>query len=62
MIKAYRNFSQIVTLANAHKKDGRNLSPEDLSIIENGSVVFDGKEILWVGKDTDFPLEYLTPT
>jgi imidazolonepropionase len=45
MIKAYRNFSQIVTLSNALKKDGRNLSPEDLSIIENGSIVFNGKEI-----------------
>ncbi|MFI5390630.1 MAG: imidazolonepropionase [Bacteriovoracales bacterium] len=58
MIKAYRNFSQIVTLAKAFKKDGRNLLPEDLSIIENGSVVFNGKEILWVGKDSDFPAEY----
>lgn len=58
MIKAYRNFSQIVTLSNALKKDGRNLLPEDLSIIENGSVVFDGREILWVGKDSDFPPEY----
>ncbi len=58
MIKAYRNFSQIVTLSNALKKDGRNLSPEDLSIIENGSIVFNGKEILWVGKDSEFPEEY----
>ncbi len=58
MIKAYRNFSQIITLSNAYKKDGRNLLPEDLSIIENGSVVFNGKEILWVGKDSDFPEEY----
>ena len=58
MIKAYRNFSQIVTLSNAHKKDGRRLLSEDLSIIENGSVVFDGKEILWVGKDSDFPSQY----
>jgi imidazolonepropionase len=58
MIKAYRNFSQIVTLAKAFKKDGRNLLPEDLSIIENGSIVFNGKEILWVGKDSDFPAEY----
>ncbi len=58
MIKVYRNFSQIVTLANALKKDGRNLTPQDLSIIENGTIVFDGTKILWVGKDGDLPEKY----
>lgn len=57
MIKAYRQFSQIVTLDKAHNKDGRNLKPEDLSIIENGSVVFDDEKILWVGSDTSFEKE-----
>jgi imidazolonepropionase len=57
-MKAYRKFSQIITLDSAHAKDGRNLLPEDLSIIENASVVFDDQEILWVGKDDDFPAEF----
>ncbi len=57
-IRAYRNFSQIVTLESAWKKDGRNLLPEDLGIIENGSVVFSDNEIIWVGKDSDMPEEY----
>lgn len=65
-IKAYRNLSQIVTLENAYKKDGRRLLPADLSIIENASIVFKESinstddEILWVGKDNDFPKEYNT--
>ena len=57
-MKAYRNFAQIITMDSAHVKDGRNLLPEDLSILENASVVFDENEILWVGKDDDFPAEY----
>jgi len=57
-MKAYRNFSQIVTLNKAHEKDGRNLLPKDLSILENASVVFSDLEILWVGKDQDFPKVY----
>ncbi|TDJ07933.1 MAG: imidazolonepropionase [Deltaproteobacteria bacterium] len=58
-MQAYRNFAQIITMDAAHGKDGRNLAPEDLSILENASVVFDHNEILWVGKDDDFPAEYL---
>lgn len=57
-IKAYRNLSQILTLEKAHQKDGRHLITEDLSIIENGSVVFSEEEILWVGIDEDFPKQY----
>lgn len=59
-LKAFRNFSQIVTLSSAHQKDGRNLAPEDLSIIENASIIFDSDEIVWVGKDEDVPSEYLS--
>ncbi len=57
MIKAYRNFSQVITLKSAHEKDGRNLSPEDLTIISNASVIFDENEIIWVGSDKEFPNE-----
>ncbi len=58
-MKAYRKFSQIATLQGALVKDGRKLKAEDLSIIENGSVVFSNEKILWVGNDNDFPSEYL---
>ncbi|RLA65046.1 MAG: imidazolonepropionase [Epsilonproteobacteria bacterium] len=57
-MQVFRNFSQIITLDSAFAKDGRNLVPKDLSIISNASVVFDDKEILWVGKDIDFPAQY----
>ncbi|ATH09424.1 imidazolonepropionase [Halobacteriovorax marinus] len=57
-LKAFRNFSQIVTLENAYKKDGRHLLPEDLSIIENASIVFDSEEIVWVGEDSAIPSEF----
>ena len=40
-MKHFSNLSQILTLKDAHVKDGRNLKPEDLSIIEDASVVFD---------------------
>ncbi len=58
MQKHYKNFSQIITLTNAHNKDGRNLAPEDLSIIENASIIFDDKEILWVGPSSNLPSEF----
>ena len=58
MIKAYKNFSQILTLESSLKKDGRNLKPEDVSIIENGTIVFNEDKIIWVGEDADLPAEY----
>lgn len=58
-IKIFRNFSEIATLAPALKKDGRMLNPEDLGLIQNASLVYNQDEILWVGKDSDLPEEYL---
>jgi len=58
-MKIYKNLSQILTLESAHAKDGRNLIPDDLSLIENASVVFDENEILWVGETIDLPMKYL---
>lgn len=55
---SYRNFSQILTLENAFKKDGRRLTKDDLGIIENGSVVFSEEEIFWVGPDYQFPSKF----
>ncbi|MBF0298534.1 MAG: imidazolonepropionase [Oligoflexia bacterium] len=59
-IKAYRNLSQIVTLIDAYQKDGRNLKADDLTILENASIVFDDEKILWFGLERDFPDEYKT--
>lgn len=57
-LTVHRRYSQIVTLASAHKKDGRKLEPSDLGIIENGSMIFDQEKIIWVGPDSKFPDEY----
>lgn len=58
MLKAYTNLNEIVTLKSAHKKDGRRLLPEDLSIIKDGAIVFDENKILWVGETSRFPEQY----
>jgi imidazolonepropionase len=57
-MKVYRNIKQAITLQNALKKDGRNLKPDDLSIIENAALVFDDNKIIWVGKDNELPREF----
>lgn len=61
-MKAYRNLSQIVTMIDAYQKDGRNLKADDLTILENASVVFDDDiekgTILWLGLEKDFPAKY----
>ncbi len=58
-MKVYRHLNQILTLASAHQKDGRNLKPEDLSLIDDGAIVFDENHILWVGKDSELPVEFV---
>ncbi len=58
MIKAFTDLNEIVTLKSAHKKDGRRLLPEDLSIIKNGAIVFDETKIIWVGENAKFPEQY----
>ena len=58
MAKVLKNISQLVSLQGAWKKDGRNLLPEDLSIIEKGAVAFDLDQILWVGEEKDIPSTY----
>lgn len=57
-LQRYSNIKQVVTLSNAHVKDGRNLKPEDISIIENADIIFDDNSILWVGKSKELPEEY----
>lgn len=58
MIKTFKNLNEIVTLSSAHTKDGRNLNPDDLSIIKDGAIVFDEQTILWVGETKNLPNEY----
>lgn len=57
-MKACTDLNEIVTLKSAHKKDGRKLVPEDLSIIKNGAIVFDETKIIWVGETSRFPEQY----
>lgn len=53
-----KNFEQIITLKESYNKDGRNLMPSDLGIIQNGSIVFDDEQVHWVGPDAKIPSEY----
>jgi imidazolonepropionase len=52
-VRGLRNCSQIVTMASALKKDGRKIVPTDLSVIEDGAVIYDDQAILWVGRDSE---------
>lgn len=54
----YKNLNQILTLSGAHQKDGRHLLPEDLSLVEDGAIVFDSQKIHWVGSTKDVPSNY----
>ncbi|MBT4791205.1 MAG: imidazolonepropionase [Halobacteriovoraceae bacterium] len=58
MLTCYNNLNQIVTLKKAHAKDGRNLVPDDLEIIEQAAIVFDETKIIWIGSSDDIPSEY----
>lgn len=55
MITKLTNISQALTLKNAYDKNGRGLVPNDKSIINNASLVFDNEKILWIGPENDFP-------
>ena len=54
----YKNINQVLTLKSAFEKDGRNLGPSDLDLIEDGAVVFNEEEILWVGPTAEVPDKY----
>ncbi len=57
-MKILENISELLTLSSAHSKDGRNLTPQDLSIISDAAVIFDDSNILWVGNTNDIPTQY----
>lgn len=55
----YKNIKELLTLEGAANKDGRNLLPEDLSIIQNASIIVDeDNKIKWVGKASNLPKEF----
>lgn len=53
-----KNIKQLMTLESAAKKDGRNLVGDDLSLLEDASVVIENNLIKWVGKFSTLPNEY----
>ena len=57
-MKIYRKLSQILTLKSASLKDGRKIAPSDLDLINDGAIVFNDQNILWVGPDHELPNEY----
>jgi imidazolonepropionase len=57
-MKVWKNLNQIATLHSVHQKDGRNLVPEDISLLDGASIVFDDTQIHWVGLDQDLPDDY----
>jgi imidazolonepropionase len=51
---AFREIKELVTLQGAHKKRGRFIQYEDLSVITNAAMVVDQGRILWLGSDKSF--------
>ena len=50
-----KNIREVLTLDLAYEKDGRNLNPEDLAIIQNTSIIHDNNEILYIGSEEKVP-------
>lgn len=57
-MKVYKYISELLTLKSAYQKDGRNLTPQDLGLIKDATLVFDANKIIWAGKTSDLPKEY----
>jgi imidazolonepropionase len=58
MKKVYLHLNEILTLEGAVKKDGRKLVPTDLSLIQDGAVVVENNDIVWVGATPNLPTQY----
>jgi imidazolonepropionase len=54
-IQAFIHASFVYTGEGIVEKEGRMLTPADLSEIPDGAVVFDSKKILWVGPSSELP-------
>ncbi len=57
-MNVWTEINQLATLSGAIDKDGRNLKPEDLGLIDNAALVFNNEEVLWQGNSSDLPQEY----
>lgn len=55
----YRNISNLLTLQNVSKKQGRHITEADLSIIKNAAIVTENKKILWYGPEKDLKAKTL---
>ncbi len=58
MTTVWTEISELATLSGAIKKDGRNLLPEDLGLIQDAAIVFDQGQILWQGNSSALPPQY----
>jgi imidazolonepropionase len=54
-MKCFEHINELATLSSSHKKDGRNLIPQDLSVIKDASIIFDDHIIHWVGETSKRP-------
>lgn len=50
-----KNCSELLTIAGAKPKNGREL--KNLELINNGAVAISGKKIIWVGESSELELE-----
>lgn len=58
MKKALLHVREILSLEGVRQKNGVYINEEDLSCIDDGAVVWEGKKILWVGKTKDLRREF----
>ncbi len=58
MITVFKNISECLTLEGAFKKEGRKIQEEDLSIIQNASIVVNNGRIEWIGESKKLPKQY----
>jgi imidazolonepropionase len=58
MVKVFKNIDECLTLEGASKKEGRNISDADLSIVKDAAIVVKKNKIAWVGPTKNLPKEY----
>lgn len=57
---AFLNISELITNKGVVRKGGVAITEEDLEVIENGALIWDGtKGILWMGKTNEVPKHFL---
>lgn len=58
MLRVWKDINQLATLNTAIAKNGRNLLPEDLGLIDNAALVFDDNHVYFAGKSIDLPHDF----